>query len=154
MPALVSRIVDVYVFRRTASGIEFLQLHRRPESRIGGTWQAVHGKIEAAETAVQAAKRELAEETGLTPLGFWQLEHVNTFFVAEDDAIHLCAGFAAEVATDAAVRIDDEHDAFRWVASAEAEKTFMWPGQRQGAREILESIIDGGASEPFLRLSP
>ena len=152
MPAIVSRIVDVYVFRRSAGGVEFLQLHRRPQSRIGDSWQSVHGGIEPGETAVRAARRELTEETGLTPLAFWQLEHVNVFFVAAEDQIHLCAGFAAEVPADSPVQIDDEHDAFRWMPTAEAEQAFLWPGQRACVREILGSIITRGPAERFLRL--
>jgi dATP pyrophosphohydrolase len=152
MPAILSRLVDVYVFRRGSTGVEFLQLHRRPGESIGGTWQSVHGGIEAGETAVQAARRELSEETGLEPVRVWQLEHVNTFYSAADDVIHMCPGFAAEVTMDAVVKIDDEHDAFRWVAASAAENSFLWPGQRTCIREILETIVTPGEAERFLRL--
>lgn len=152
MPTILSRIVDIYVFRRAPAGVEFLQLRRRADSRVGGTWQSVHGAIEPGETAANAARRELLEETGLCPLRFWQLEQVNTFFVAAEDAIHLCATFAAEVAADATVRINIEHDDFRWILAAEARTGFMWPGQRACISEILDTIIPPDPSEPFLRL--
>ena len=75
MPEVVSNVIDVYPFRRAENGVEFLLLKRVASVRLGGTWQAVHGRIEAGETAWQAALRELKEETGLTPTSF-RLFHV------------------------------------------------------------------------------
>lgn len=152
MPTLVSRIIDCYVFRRTPAGVEFLLLKRQPAKRLGGTWQSVHGKIEPNETAWQAARRELAEETGLTPIGFWQIDFVNTFYIADRDEIHLCPSFAAEAAPSANVTLNHEHTEFRWEPFERALETLMWPGQRHALREIMEFIIAGSAAEPHLRI--
>lgn len=152
MPALRADLIDCYVFRRSTSGVEFLMLQRRPDDELGGTWQAVHGKVEPGESAVQAAIRELREEAGLTPVGFWQIDHVNTFYVARVDAIFLCTCFAAEVPPDAVVRLNEEHVDSRWVSAADAPRTFMWPGQRQAIREVLDDIIAASPAEPFLRI--
>jgi len=152
MPDIRSNIIDCYVFRRRGDVVEFLMLLRTPESRIGGTWQAVHGKIEAGEKAWKAALREMKEETGLTPLRFWQLESVNTFYLADRDRILMCPAFAAEVAPDAEVVLCHEHTAQRWVTAEEVGKQFMWPGQRRAVREVLDLIIAGSPAEPFLRI--
>ncbi len=132
--------------------VEFLLLKRAPGIWLGGTWQAVHGKIETAETARQAALRELREETGQEPRRFWQLEFVNTFYVAEKDRIVMCAGFAAEVAADAAIRLSDEHTDYRWEPYERALRSYMWPGQRRALREIMEEIVTPGLAEPYLRI--
>lgn len=153
MPRFVAPIVDVYVFRRASAGPEFLLLLRAPERAIGGTWQAVHGRIEDGETATATALRELGEETGLTPTGFWQLEMLNTFFVAAEDAIYVCPCFAVEAAPDAVVRLCEEHTDHRWLAVDDVLRELMWPGQRAAVREIVEEIITGGRAEQFLRLS-
>lgn len=152
MPSIVSAIVDVYVFRVAANGVEFLLLQRAPRINLGSTWQAVHGKIEPAETAVAAARRELLEETGLTPQRFWQLDCVNTFYMASQDAIHMCPCFAADVDPAAGVRLSDEHVAFRWVPAEAAEAAFMWPGQREAVRQVLSYLVAGSAAEAHLRL--
>ncbi len=152
MPQIVSRIVDVYPFRRTGSGPEFLLLHRAPGRVLGDTWQAVHGKIEPGETAVQAALRELREETSLAPLAFWQIDAINAFYVARSDEIMLCPCFAAEVGSSSAVVLSDEHVAHRWLPAAEAVAALMWPGQRRAVREIVEEIITPGTAEPHLRV--
>lgn len=152
MPKIVSSIVDVYVFRRCATCIEFLTLLRAPLQRLGGTWQSVHGKVEAGETAWQAALRELREETGLTPTGFWQIDFVNTFYVAESDLVLLCPCFAAEVSADAPVHLCSEHTASAWLGAEAALARMMWPGQRHALREILSEIIQPGLAEPHLRI--
>lgn len=152
MPEIVSKVIDCYVFRRREGRVEFLTLRRAARTRIGGTWQAVHGKIESGESAVGAALREMREETGLTPIGFWQLETVNTFYVAATDQIMLCPAFAAEVVADAAVAISDEHDEFRWCEPADAIAAFLWPGQRDAVRETMELIVGRSAAERFLRI--
>ena len=149
-PAVV--IVDCYVFRRTPAGVEFLFLKRRPGAYLGDTWHAVHGKIEANETAWQAALRELREEAGLTPARFWQLEFVNTFYAAKWDRVLCCPGFVAEVAADAAVRLSEEHTAYRWIARDEARSAFLWPGQRAAIAEVLAEVVDAGPAERHLRI--
>lgn len=152
MAEIVARIVDVYVFRRAAAGPEFLVLKRSATEQPGSTWQVVLGRIEPGETATQAALRELTEETGLRPLRVWQLEHVNTFFIAARDTVFLCPGFAIEVAADAAVRLNEEHVAFEWLGAAAAAQRMMWPGQRTALREIVDVILSGHFSEPYLRI--
>lgn len=152
MPEIRSHIIDCYVFRRVAGRVEFLMLLRAAGSAIGQTWQAVHGKIEPGETAWQAARREMLEECGLQPVRFWQLEHVNTFYIAKQDCIQMCPSFAAEVPSDAQVALSHEHTEFRWVDARSALAEFMWPGQRTAVREVLDCIIPGAAAERFLRL--
>ncbi|MFQ5807071.1 MAG: NUDIX pyrophosphatase [Phycisphaerae bacterium] len=152
MPEIVSNLVDVYPFRRRDTGAELLLLRRAPGIWLGGTWQAAHGKIEAGEAAPQAALRELHEETGLKPRGFWQLEFVNTFYVAKNDRILMCACFAVEIAADAAVRLSSEHTDFRWEPYERALESFMWPGQCRALREIMEEIVTPSLAEPYLRI--
>ncbi|HLI52560.1 MAG TPA: NUDIX domain-containing protein, partial [Thermomicrobiaceae bacterium] len=79
MPRIVSDIVDVYVFRRVNSNVQFLILRRRPDVALGNTWQAVHGTIEPGEKAVEAALREVREHTGFVPERFYSADFINQF---------------------------------------------------------------------------
>ena len=152
MSEIVANIIDMYPFRRQAESVEFLLLKRAPDSVIGDTWQSVHGKIEPGETAPQTALRELHEETGLRPLRLWQLETVNTFYVARIDRVLMCPCFAAEVPADAAVTLSHEHTDYRWEPPGRAVATFIWPGQRRAVQEILDNIVTPSPAEPHLRI--
>ena len=128
--------------------IELLQL-RRARNPARMTWQPVMGAIEPGETAVDAARRELREETGLSPpatLGFWALERVPPFYVHTDDAIILAPRFCALARPGWRPQLNDEHDAFRWVRAADAPGAFIWPSQIDSVREITAELLSGSSS--------
>jgi dATP pyrophosphohydrolase len=133
---------------------EFLQMRRAASDYLGGSWQTVLGQIETGETAVAAALRELKEEVGLVPMEFYQLDQVSVFFIASRDTIYHCVQFCAFVSADSKVTLNEEHDAFRWLAANEAEPAFLWPGDRQGVREILSQILTNGPSKSHMRIMP
>ncbi len=146
-------MVQCYVVREAAGGgHEFLQLRRVPSDFMGGTWQNVYGGIKESETAWQAALRELREETGLTPLEFYQLDTVNSFYLAHDDCIWNCPGFCAIVSPSAEVVLNEEHDAYRWVQRDDYAAGLMWPGERAACAELCREILDNGPAKPYLRI--
>ncbi|MBI1335934.1 MAG: NUDIX domain-containing protein [Phycisphaera sp.] len=158
-PTLRTDIVDVYVFRvirrpgETAPAVRFLQLHRCAGA-LSGTWQPVMGHVHEGERSTRTALRELAEETDYAPkhglLRVWQLESVNTYFLASHESVVLSPCFAALVADDVEPQLNEEHDAHRWVERDAADRAFLWPGQRQALAEIVREfvpVVMGGVSE-------
>lgn len=152
MPEIDARCVEVYVFRYAATGVEFLLLKRGNGDFMGATWHPVSGGIGRGEKAWQAAERELYEEAGLTNARLWQVDSVNSFYVAKYDRVMITICFAAQVNDDVEIRLSAEHSELAWVPEEELAQRLMWPGQRRIAAEIREEILGGGPGEPFLRL--
>jgi len=135
--------VDIYVLRQGAAGLDVLVLRRGAGGRCPGAWETVHGSIEPGETPVQAALRELHEETGLAPLRLYNASRVESFYRHRVDEVALVPVFVAFV--DAAVepRVSGEHDRTEWLAPAGAAARFAWPRERRALEDIL-SILGGG----------
>lgn len=142
MPEIVSRFVDVHVFRRTPDGPQWLVLRRAPHVLVPNAWAMVQGHIEPGEKSYQTAARELHEETGIAPVGFWHASYVNRFYLAAQDQIILSPVFCAEAPANAVVRLCDEHTEFRWVSADEAMQIYAWPGQRKSLQICREQFVD------------
>jgi len=147
--------VDAYVLRVGSAGLEVLVLRRAPGGRSPGSWETVHGHIEAGETPVQAALREVREETGLDPARLYNLSRVEAFYRHRTDEIALIPVFAAVVAGAAPLRASIEHDRLEWLAPAAAAARLAWPRERRALDDVL-SILgsgDAGLLEDVLRIS-
>src|SRR5256884_3072023 len=120
MTSLQVSFIDAYVLRPGPSGLEVLVLRRAPGGRSPGSWETVHGHIEPGETPVQAALRELHEETGLEPLRFYNVSRVEAFYRHQTNEIVLIPVFAGVVDGRAVVRHSAEHDRAEWLGAREA----------------------------------
>ncbi|HLF13745.1 MAG TPA: NUDIX pyrophosphatase [Bacteroidota bacterium] len=144
MPAIVSRIVEVCIFSFSGAGPEYLLLRRSPSEQIyPGIWQFVSGSVEGAETALAAARREMAEETALPPLDFWVVPHVNVFYDPSRDAVNLTPVFAARVAPGSEPKLSTEHSEYLWCDYTTALGKLVWPGQREALRILQEYVVRG-----------
>ena len=147
-------LVDVYVLRGAESALECLVLRRAAGGRCPGSWETVHGHIEAGERPAEAAGRELAEETGLTPVRLYNVSRVESFYQHRIDEVALVPVFAAFVTLEAPVRLGSEHDRFEWLAPAAAESRFAWPRERRALGDIVALLRGGhaGAIDDVLRV--
>ena len=145
--------VTVFVARPIAAGsYEFLQLRRRADDHLGGTWQTVRGSMEAGESAWQTAVRELREETGLAPDIFYSTGIVETFFIASMDTLWHSPTFLVIVSADAQIILDAEHDAFRWIDASVIESAAMWLSEKPLLRLIIENLLMDSPSKKWLQL--
>lgn len=153
MPSVLSEIVEVIIFRFGREGPEFLLIKRSPDDVLyPGLWQVVTGSVQAAETAVDAARREVLEETGLSALEFWVVPYVGSFYDAQHDRLHLTPFFAAEAPPGAEVRLSSEHEKCRWAEFAEATGMLPWPAQKEALRVLHDAILKGGPAATLSRL--
>jgi dATP pyrophosphohydrolase len=134
----------VVIFAETDGSREFLLL-KRIESE-GGFWQSVTGSLEDEETHLEAAVREVREETGITVSAddLIDLQLLNTFEIAPQWQARYAPGvthneevcFAIRV-VKSSVHIDSiEHDDWAWVSYARAMKVLNWESSRRALARI------------------
>ena len=147
-------LVDVYVLRGAESALECLVLRRAVGGRCPGSWETVHGHIEAGERPAEAAARELQEETGLIPVPLYNVSRVESFYQHRIDEVALVPVFAAFVSPEAAVRLGPEHDQFEWLTPDAAASRFAWPRERRALEDLVAVFRSGdaGAIDDVLRV--
>jgi dihydroneopterin triphosphate diphosphatase len=127
---IISGYIEVHVFRRTGTEIEYLMLKRGDSVIYPGLWQIVTGKIKQGEKAYETALREVKEETGFIPLNLWAAPKINQFYSAEKDSVYIVPVFAAEVLFGPDAVICDEHCEFKWMNPEDAKNILPWEEQR------------------------
>ena len=135
--------VEVHVFRRRGKRLELLLIRRSPQRSLAGVWQPVTGGIERGESALAAAVREVREETGLSPIRWWALEHLATFYDPGADHVRVVPVFAAEAAWADPVRLSDEHDRYAFLSLREASKRVLWATQRAAIAAVRDEVLSG-----------
>src|SRR5262245_8219795 len=147
-------MVSVFVARFSPDGRshEFLQLRRAAEDYMGNTWQIVRGGVEPNESYARAALREMREESGLQPMELYRLGSVESFYTAFDDTLWHSVAFCAIVSREATVKLNDEHDDFRWIGRDRIENETMWASERMALRDLFRDILDDGTAKAYLRV--
>ena len=148
-----SYIVEAHLFRMTNNALEFLLLKRSETEIYPGIWQMVTGSVHDNENAFDTALREIKEETGLIPVKFWVVPHMNSFYSPQRDSVCMVPVFAGLISIDDDVRISVEHSEFKWVVSEEARKMLAWDGQRKSVDIIEEYFLNQPGRLKFVDIS-
>lgn len=153
MPEIVSRMVQVHIARLACEQYEYLLLQRADdEPAYPGVWQVITGGIEPGETAVEAARRELIEETGLLHETMWAVPYVASFFDAKRDAIHLVPVFAVIVSPATEPTLSSEHKAYEWLSFEAVQKRLVFPSHHEGTRIVRDYLLHSEGDLPFAKL--
>lgn len=125
-----------------------LLLHRRPDR--GNFWQPITGSIEEGESPLEAARREIVEETGQrrepVAMGLRQSFLIESQVLASRHPQPIIASeiaFEAGANSSAPIRMDEaEHDAYGWFTFDEAYERIRWTDDRE-ALDRLGVILSG-----------
>ena len=155
MPDIRSDMIQCHVCRHSlGGGFEHLLLQRAANEKVyPGIWQVITGSIEEGESAVQAALRELREETGLAAESMYSVPYTTSFYSAHDDSVCLVPVFAAIVAHDADVRLSEEHQRFLWLPPDPAHEKLLLPSHREALRVAQHHIFSSEADAGLFSIS-
>ena len=153
MATVVSRTVEVCLFRLDGAVASYLLLRRASGEKLyPGMWQLITGTIRSGEQALDTARRELTEETGLAMKRLWIVPFVDSFYAATDDTVHMSPFFAVEVEAGSEPTLSQEHQEYAWCTREQADRTLVWPGQREGLRIVHEYIVGGQEAATLLAI--
>lgn len=109
-------------------------------------WELVKGKIDDGEEPAGAARREVAEETGIEPRSITDLDTVHEWTYERDgtkyEARYRC--FMAEAPPDALIDVDanhvEEHSKGHFLNSRDALDILTHENQRELVEQVVERL--------------
>ncbi len=140
--------VSVVLLRESGGGHEVLLLRRT--RRLPGCWCEVAGGIESGEAAWQAALRETREETGLVLDRLYSADHCFQYYEPNKERMVLLPVFVGYPKTGQQVRLNREHDAYRWMSFDDARAAVPFGSQRRMLAHIEEDFVKAPPS-PWLQ---
>jgi dATP pyrophosphohydrolase len=139
--------VLVFPYRRPAAGVLEFAVFRRADADC---WQGLAGGAEQGESAEEAARREVEEETGCAIADGWIFLDAMATVPANIFAARRTWGpevyvvtewaFGVELPPSAQVRLSAEHREVRWLPYAEAIALLRWDSNRTALWELNERL--------------
>lgn len=142
--------IQVHPFININNEYKYLILKRKTNSKIyGGMWQVITGKIEFGESAYNAAKRELLEETGQICNNLYHIPFIGSFYDWRNDNIETIPCFAAEI-NSSDIKLSGEHSDYKFISYDEIKSHLELPSHLIAADHLLQHIITNPNKQNFL----
>ncbi len=115
-------------------------------------WSYVSGSIETEETAIEAVKREVKEETAASIERLYSADYIVQFFDIKHNRIMVVPAFVAYLAADINIQLNDEHSDYKWCSLSEAKSLAAFPNQRALLDHVWHDFVDNLPSR-YLKIS-
>ena len=150
------RVFDVWAFRRSLSGVEYLlfQTSERKAERYfngGRFWQIPSGVFRDGET-VPAALDRVFSGYALQARSIWAAEHAYTIYNRRFHEIQIISVYAAELSGEDPQLNPEEHSTFDWLPYDAALAAVHFRGLKDGLRSVREYVTGPTAPAPELCL--
>ncbi len=142
--------IEGILYKRADGKIQYLLLKRHPEK--GEFWQPMTEGLEEGETKIEALKRGIREETGITSI-IKIIENLHYYEFQDPSLIEYFKRhgrdcnhakeyvFGVEVSSDEKVVLDGkEHSEYRWCSFEEALKLLKWKGNKEALEKLNEIL--------------
>jgi bis(5'-nucleosidyl)-tetraphosphatase len=109
-----------------------------------GHWDFPKGNVEAGETEIEAARREILEETGITDVRFVEGFSQTIFYNYRRDGqlVQKRVSFYLAHTSAINIRLSNEHQAFRWLDYSSALATLTYKSAK-GVLISVNKFVDG-----------
>lgn len=137
--------VMVFIARKEGAEYWFFTRHNLPGPNHGGArWYVVTGAIEAGESASQAARREMQEETGITNVQeIIKLPLEISYYSDKTPEIkYIEQAFLVFTSHDESVALNEESDDYRWLPLDDFCETIWWSQSKTDLKNILLEALD------------
>jgi 8-oxo-dGTP pyrophosphatase MutT (NUDIX family) len=149
--AKIVTMIEAWIYREGRNDMpEFLVLRRRDDK--GGFWQPVCGRVEAGESLLDAALREVEEETCIRPSDIrLRHDHIHSFTMRKDYLTgertepveeHVFA-FKVDRRTEARIseNPEREHDESGWLGYEQALAALKWEDNKAALRKLMRRLL-------------
>jgi 8-oxo-dGTP pyrophosphatase MutT (NUDIX family) len=125
----------------------------RRDEGTRAVWALPKGLVDPGETPLEAAVREVAEETGVRATGDRKLGDVRYVYTWEGERVFKIVSFfllraAGGRIGDLPPGMEIEVAEARWAPLADAPALLSYGGERDMARKASEALAEGSAPEP------
>ncbi len=113
-----------------------------------GHWDLAKGKREPGESDVQAALREVMEETGISDVSLHEgfARSIEYEFMDGSDAVHKTVTFFLGVTRTRDVTLSDEHQDYAWQEYGDAVRAVTYPAAA-GVLGAADAWLDGDGDD-------
>jgi len=132
MPSVIKPSIECWLLAGTVgldAPLLLLQVARTGEHPA--YWQPVTGGVEPGETAEQACRREVWEETGLVLEASSLVRLGHMLEVQVGQRLTLRKTLFVTATPNQQVQLSSEHSGWQWVPFNKAEELLYWPSNRE-----------------------